>query len=112
GLFRTEFLFPGSAVAPTVARQRDAYRRLLDAFPGLPVVVRVLDAGSDKPLPFLGSRHEPNPALGLRGLRALRAAEPVLLDQLAALAAEAGDADLRVMAPMVSTLEEAEYFTG
>jgi phosphotransferase system enzyme I (PtsI) len=78
------------------------------------VVVRALDAGADKPLSFLNDAHEENPALGLRGLRALRASEPILRDQLTALAlADAEtEAELWVMAPMVSDSEETEYFVA
>ena len=112
GLFRTEFLFLSSSQAPTVDEQTTAYTELLAAFPGKKVVVRALDAGADKPLAFLNDAHEQNPALGLRGLRALRASEDILREQLTALAnADAAtDADLWVMAPMVSTVEETEYF--
>lgn len=112
GLFRTEFLFLSSSQAPTVAQQREAYTALLSAFPGRKVVVRVLDAGADKPLAFLNDAHEENPALGLRGLRALRASEDILREQLTALAEAdaATDADLWVMAPMVATVEETRYF--
>jgi phosphotransferase system enzyme I (PtsI) len=113
GLFRTEFLFlDAGGSAPTVEQQREHYTRLLEAFPGKKVVVRVLDAGADKPLPFLNDAHEENPALGLRGLRALRASEDILREQLTALADadKATDADLWVMAPMVSTVEETKYF--
>lgn len=114
GLFRTEFLFLSASQAPTVAQQRDAYRELLEAFPGKKVVVRMLDAGADKPLAFLNDAHEENPALGLRGLRALRASEDILREQLTALAEAdaATEADLWVMAPMVATVEETVYFTG
>ncbi|MDD7945136.1 phosphoenolpyruvate--protein phosphotransferase [Microbacterium sp. NE2HP2] len=114
GLFRTEFLFLSSSQAPTVAQQREAYTKLLQAFPGQKVVVRALDAGADKPLAFLNDAHEENPALGLRGLRALRASEDILREQLTALAEAdaATEADLWVMAPMVSTVEETEYFVG
>ncbi|AMB57693.1 phosphoenolpyruvate--protein phosphotransferase [Microterricola viridarii] len=115
GLFRTEFLFLEAATAPTVAEQQAEYTRLLQAFNGKKVVVRVLDAGADKPLAFLDAGdHEDNPALGLRGIRALRAHEQILRDQLSALAAADAetDADLWVMAPMVATVEEAEYFTS
>ena len=114
GLFRTEFLFLSSAQAPTVEQQRESYRQLLAAFPGQKVVVRMLDAGADKPLAFLNDAHEENPALGLRGLRALRASEDILREQLTALAEAdaATEADLWVMAPMVATVEETEYFTS
>ncbi|WP_447914173.1 phosphoenolpyruvate--protein phosphotransferase [Microbacterium phyllosphaerae] len=114
GLFRTEFLFLSSAQAPTVEQQRESYRELLAAFPGKKVVVRMLDAGADKPLAFLNDAHEENPALGLRGLRALRASEDILREQLTALAEAdaATSADLWVMAPMVATVEETQYFTS
>lgn len=115
GLFRTEFLFLEAATAPTAADQQAEYTRLLQAFDGKKVVVRVLDAGADKPLAFLeAGDHEDNPALGLRGIRALRAHEQILRDQLRALAAAdaATSAELWVMAPMVATVEEAEYFTA
>jgi len=113
GLFRTEFLFLDSDKAPTVDEQQAKYTQLLEAFAGKKVVVRALDAGADKPLSFLNDEPEENPALGLRGIRALRANEPILRDQLTALAnADAAtDADLWVMAPMVSTVEETRYFT-
>ena len=112
GLFRTEFLFLGASQAPTVESQTASYTALLEAFPGRKVVVRALDAGADKPLAFLNDAHEENPALGLRGLRALRVKEQILRDQLTALAAAqaATTADLWVMAPMVSDAEETEYF--
>lgn len=114
GLFRTEFLFLSSETAPSVAEQRESYRKLLEAFPGKKVVVRVLDAGADKPLSFLNDAEEENPALGLRGLRALLSNEEVLRDQLTALAeaGQAAEADLWVMAPMVSTVEETESFVA
>ncbi len=112
GLFRTEFLFLSSSQAPTVEQQREAYTKLLASFPGKKVVVRVLDAGADKPLAFLNDAHEENPALGLRGIRALRASEDILREQLTALAEadRATDADLWVMAPMIATVEETRYF--
>ncbi|MFK0403868.1 phosphoenolpyruvate--protein phosphotransferase [Microbacterium sp. NPDC090225] len=114
GLFRTEFLFLSATQAPTIAQQRESYRELLAAFPGKKVVVRMLDAGADKPLAFLNDAHEENPALGLRGLRSLRASEDILREQLTALAEAdaATSADLWVMAPMVTTVEETAYFTG
>lgn len=112
GLFRTEFLFLDSKTPPTVEQQTEQYAAMLRAFEGKKVVVRVLDAGADKPLAFLNDDDEENPALGLRGIRALRANEKVLRDQLQALAdADAAtDADLWVMAPMIANAEETEYF--
>ena len=112
GLFRTEFLFLDAKTAPTIADQERQYTELLGHFPGRKVVVRALDAGADKPLAFLNDAQEENPALGLRGLRALRAQEHILRDQLTALvnAQNATEADLWVMAPMVSDAEETDYF--
>jgi phosphotransferase system enzyme I (PtsI) len=114
GLFRTEFLFLDADSAPSVREQQEHYTRLLTAFAGRKVVVRVLDAGADKPLAFLNDAHEENPALGLRGIRALRHSEVILREQLTALAAAdaATDAELWVMAPMIATVEETRYFTG
>lgn len=112
GLYRTELGFLDSASAPSREQLVADYSALLRDFAGRKVVVRVLDAGADKPLAFLGLGDEPNPALGVRGIRALRAAEQVLRTQLEALAeAQAStSADLWVMAPMVADAEDAEYF--
>lgn len=112
GLFRTEVLFLDAENAPSVADQQRQYREVFQLFPQRKVVVRVLDAGADKPLAFLTDQNEENPALGRRGLRALAAHEHVLRDQLTALAAAAAEseAEVQVMAPMVSTAGEAHYF--
>jgi phosphotransferase system enzyme I (PtsI) len=90
GLFRTEFLFLSSDEAPSVESQKASYAELLSAFEGRKVVVRALDAGADKPLPFLTDDSEENPALGRRGIRALAHRENILRDQLTALARELG----------------------
>lgn len=117
GLFRTEFLFLDREAEPSAEEQRAAYRGVFDAFPGKKVVVRTLDAGADKPLPFLSSSDEPNPALGVRGYRTDHyRSEPavpgVLARQLSAIAAAAaaGTAEVWVMAPMVATPVEAARF--
>ena len=112
GLFRTEFVFLSAEKAPTVDEQADVYRQVFAPFGDRRVVVRTLDAGADKPLAFADLGPEENPALGRRGLR-LSAERPDLLDaQLEALAVAARDtgADVRVMAPMVATAEEAAWF--
>lgn len=112
GLFRTEFCYLSATAEPTEAEQRAAYAAVLTPFAGKPVVVRTLDAGADKPLAFLNPDPEPNPALGVRGLR-VAMDRPGLIDrQLAAIAAAAGDsgADVSVMAPMVATADEAAWF--
>jgi phosphotransferase system enzyme I (PtsI) len=114
GLFRTEFLFLGRTHAPSVEEQRAVYRRVFDAFSGRKVVVRTLDAGADKPLRFVTQANEPNPALGIRGLRTARRYPELLEQQLQAIAAaaEGAAADVWVMAPMVSTAAEAASFAG
>ncbi|RRO13719.1 phosphoenolpyruvate--protein phosphotransferase [Saccharopolyspora rhizosphaerae] len=112
GLFRTEFCYLGADTEPDVATQRSAYAEVLRPFAGKPVVVRTLDAGADKPLAFLDMGVEPNPALGVRGLRVVFD-QPDLLDrQLEAIAGAAQDsgAEVSVMAPMVATAEEAAWF--
>ncbi|GAA0931457.1 phosphoenolpyruvate--protein phosphotransferase [Streptomyces thermoalcalitolerans] len=113
GLFRTEFLFlDDHKNAPSEEKQVEAYRQVLEAFPESRVVVRVLDAGADKPLEFLTPADEPNPALGVRGLRTLLDHPEVLRTQLSALAkaAEGLPVHLEVMAPMVADRADAKAF--
>lgn len=114
GLFRTEFCFLDRETEPTIAEQVADYRAVFAAFPGQRVVVRTLDAGSDKPLPFLTADNEPNPALGVRGVRTARRDPQVLERQVAAIAeaAAAESADAWVMAPMIATLAETEGFVA
>ncbi|MGV1009674.1 MAG: phosphoenolpyruvate--protein phosphotransferase [Dermatophilaceae bacterium] len=112
GLFRTEFVFLSRDTAPTLKEQTAIYSDVFAPFGTRRVVVRTLDAGADKPLAFADLGPEENPALGKRGLR-LSALRPELLDvQLEALAtaAKSTDADVKVMAPMVATPEEAAWF--
>ncbi|MGW2088546.1 phosphoenolpyruvate--protein phosphotransferase [Streptomyces sp. NPDC001880] len=113
GLFRTEFLFlDDSKQAPSEEKQVAAYRAVLEAFPEGRVVVRVLDAGADKPLDFLTPADEPNPALGVRGLRSLLDHPEVLRTQLTALskAGQGLPVHLEVMAPMVADRTDAKSF--
>lgn len=112
GLFRTEFCYLAAAAEPTVQRQREVYARVLAPFHGKPVVVRTLDAGADKPLAFLDPAVEPNPALGVRGLRVAFDRPDVLRRQLTAIAGAAADsgAEVSVLAPMVATPGEAAWF--
>jgi phosphotransferase system enzyme I (PtsI) len=114
GLFRTEFLFLGRTSAPPVTEQESAYRELFEAAGDRKVVLRTLDAGADKPLPFLDLAAEENPALGVRGLRTARSRPAVLAEQLEAVAraAAATSADVWVMAPMVATAAEAAEFAS
>lgn len=114
GLFRTEFLFLDRTAAPSVAEQESAYRSLFEAAGSNKVVLRTLDAGADKPLPFLGLAAEENPALGVRGLRTAKVLPSVLAEQLEAVsrAAASTNADVWVMAPMVATAAEAAEFAA
>ena len=118
GLLRTEFLFARTDTLPGEEEQRQVYARVFRAFNGpastsrKPVVVRTLDAGADKPLPalkdILGQASEANPALGLRGIR-IHLAHPHLLEQqIGALLLAAADTatHLRIMFPMITTIEE------
>lgn len=114
GLFRTEFCFLERDSEPTVEEQAAAYQGVFDAFPGKKVVLRTLDAGADKPLPFLTDATEPNPALGVRGYRTDLTSPGVLGRQLEAIAraAQQSEADVWVMAPMISTADEAAKFAS
>jgi len=112
GLFRTEFLFLDRPDEPSVEEQQASYTKVFEAFAGRKVVVRTLDAGADKPLAFVTVPDEPNPALGVRGLRTATRMPELLERQLRALAAAARKtgANVWVMAPMVSTPKEAADF--
>jgi phosphocarrier protein FPr len=106
GLFRTELLFLGRTIPPGLDEQRTIYRRVLDAAGGRSVVFRTLDVGGDKPAGYQAAAPEANPALGIRGIR-LGLREPELLEvQLRALVEAAAGGELRVMFPMVATLDE------
>jgi multiphosphoryl transfer protein len=106
GLLRTEFLFLGAATMPSEDEQAAAYEAVAAALDGRPLTIRTLDAGADKPLPYLALPAEANPFLGVRGLRlSLRHPEQFRC-QLRALFRVAAVHPLRVMLPMVSTVEE------
>ncbi len=105
GLMRTEFLVVGRAAMPDEEEQYRAYRRVVEAFRGRPVIIRTFDIGGDK-LPVGGFPSEPNPFLGWRAIR-MCLDEPVLFKvQLRALLRAAVHGDLRVMLPLVVTVEE------
>lgn len=114
GLFRTEFCFLDREEEPSVEEQAEAYAGVLRQFPGKKVVIRTIDAGADKPLPFLTDAEEPNPALGVRAYRTSWEKRSVLENQLKAIvkASAETDADPWVMAPMISTLEDTEDFVA
>lgn len=112
GLLRTEFGFLGSDAEPSIEKQAETYKSVFNAFSGKHIVVRTLDAGADKPLPFLNVKEEENPALGVRGFRTDWTVPGVLTRQLEAIkkAYDESDADIWVMAPMISTTSEARNF--
>lgn len=115
GLFRTEFLYLQRSSMPSLADQARAYQRVFEVMAGRPVVVRTLDIGGDKEVPYLGTAKEPNPFLGWRAIRMIRERPDVLENQFAALLLAAGQVeaggtacDLRIMLPMVSSVAEVE----
>jgi phosphotransferase system enzyme I (PtsI) len=112
GLYRTELSFLDRPSEPSVQEQTEVYGAVMGAAGGGKVVVRTLDAGSDKPLAFADMGTEANPALGVRGLRVGRRLPELLGRQLDAVAAAAAtsDATVWVMAPMVSVPSEAAAF--
>ena len=106
GLLRTELIFMAHPQAPDVATQEAEYRRVLDGLAGRPLVVRTLDVGGDKPLPYWPIAAEDNPFLGVRGVRLTLQRPQVMEDQLRALLRAAGDRPLRIMFPMVGQAHE------
>ena len=114
GLFRTELLYLSAKTQPTKQSQAASYTEILKAAPAGPIVVRTIDAGSDKPVPFLDMGDEENPALGVRGYRLIENHRDFIVDQLESLeiAREQSDREVWVMAPMVSTYSEAIEFAA
>ena len=106
GLVRTELVFLDRTTPPSVDEQAGTYRALADALPGRRIVVRTLDVGGDKPLPYLPMPPEANPFLGIRGLRLSLQRPGLLLDQLRAIVRVARERPLDVMFPMVTTVGE------
>jgi phosphotransferase system enzyme I (PtsI) len=108
GLFRTEFLFMEQTAFPDESSQTAYYRRILDTMDGKPVIVRLLDIGGDKPLPYAPHPQENNPFLGWRGIRYLLGNPETLKCQLRSLlrASSASGRQVRIMVPMVSRVEE------
>jgi phosphocarrier protein FPr/phosphocarrier protein len=105
GLLRSEFLFLDRDRAPNVEEQRATYQSIADALAGRPLTIRTLDIGGDKPVPFIDFGREENPALGARGVR-MNLVQPELIDdQLRAIAQVQSDA-LKVMVPMLSSVDE------
>jgi phosphoenolpyruvate-protein phosphotransferase len=106
GLFRTEFLFLERTYSPDEEEQYQAYKAVLDVMGDRPVVVRTLDAGGDKELTYLSQGHEANPFLGWRAIRLCLSQPEMFKKQLHALLRAGHAHDLRIMFPMIATLQE------
>ncbi len=106
GLLRTELIFMAHSQAPDEAVQEAEYRRVLDGLAGRPLVVRTLDVGGDKPLSYWPIAKEENPFLGVRGIRLTLQRPDVMESQLRALLRAADNRPLRIMFPMVGSVEE------
>ncbi|WP_429967828.1 phosphoenolpyruvate--protein phosphotransferase [Enterococcus sp. AZ046] len=108
GLYRTEFLYMDSPDFPTEEDQYEAYKAVLEGMAGKPVVVRTMDIGGDKELPYLKLPHEMNPFLGYRALRISLSelGDDMFRTQLRALLRASAHGNLRIMFPMVATLKE------
>ncbi|MGI8577279.1 MAG: phosphoenolpyruvate--protein phosphotransferase [Nocardioidaceae bacterium] len=109
GLVRTEVLFGDHTAAPDRQAQADAYLAIAAALPGRLVTIRTWDVGGDKPLPFFPMATERNPFLGERGIRVFRRRPDMLVEQLQAVWLASRRATVRVMFPMVSTLDELTW---
>lgn len=106
GLFRTEFLYMGRSELPTEEEQFNSYRYVLEKMAGRPVVIRTLDIGGDKELPYLNLPRESNPFLGQRALRLCLERQDVFRTQLRALLRASRYGNLKIMFPMVAVLDE------
>ncbi|MQT98938.1 MULTISPECIES: phosphoenolpyruvate--protein phosphotransferase [unclassified Pseudomonas] len=106
GLLRTELIFMAHPQAPDEATQEAEYRRVLDDLHGRPLVVRTLDVGGDKPLPYWPIEKEENPFLGVRGIRLTLQRPQIMESQLRALLRSADNRPLRIMFPMVGSVAE------
>ncbi|MFC0233138.1 phosphoenolpyruvate--protein phosphotransferase [Vagococcus entomophilus] len=106
GLYRTEFLYMDSPDFPTEDEQYKAYSAVLEGMEGKPVVVRTMDIGGDKELPYLKLPHEMNPFLGYRAIRVCLDRDDMFRTQLRALLRASVHGQLRIMFPMIATLQE------
>ena len=108
GLLRTEFLFLGRDRAPTEDEQFAAYSEMTGALQGLPLIIRTLDIGGDKVVPYLAMPKEENPFLGVRGVRLCLRRPELFLPQLRAIYRAAATGPVRIMFPMIATLEDLQ----
>ena len=107
GLFRTEFLFMDREEMPTEDEQLAAYRRVAEAMDGRPVIIRTLDIGGDKEIPYMGLEKDENPFLGYRAIRfCLDRKEDVYKPQLRAILRASAYGNIRIMIPLVTCIEE------
>lgn len=106
GLYRTEFLYMGRTELPTEDEQYKAYKEVLESMEGKPVVVRTLDIGGDKELPYLNLPKEMNPFLGFRAIRLCLEEQDIFRTQLRALLRASSYGNLKIMFPMIATLDE------
>lgn len=106
GLFRTEFLFMDRAGLPSEEEQFAAYRSAAEILQGRELIIRTLDVGGDKDIPYLGLEREDNPFLGFRAVRYCLAREDVFKPQLRALLRASAYGDVKIMVPLVTGVEE------
>lgn len=106
GLYRTEFLYMGRDQLPTEEEQFEAYKQVLQGMGDKPVVVRTLDIGGDKELPYLNLPTEMNPFLGFRAIRLCLEEQDIFRTQLRALLRASTFGNLKIMFPMIATLDE------
>ena len=106
GLFRTEFIFMGRSEAPNEQEQFEIYKKVLSKLSPRPVVVRTLDVGGDKQIPYLNLEQEENPFLGVRAIRLCLTKKELFKTQIRALLRAGVYGNLKVMLPMISSLEE------
>ncbi|MFJ7728866.1 phosphoenolpyruvate--protein phosphotransferase [Neobacillus sp. NPDC097160] len=106
GLYRTEFLYMGREQLPTEDEQFESYKAVLEGMAGKPVVVRTLDIGGDKELPYLDLPKEMNPFLGFRAIRLCLEEQGIFRTQLRALLRASSYGNLKIMFPMIATLDE------
>jgi phosphocarrier protein FPr/phosphocarrier protein len=106
GLLRTEFLFLDRAAPPSEEEQQRTYSAIAASLGGRPLIVRTLDIGADKRVPYVALPAEENPALGLRGVRLSLARPDLLATQLAAIVGAVPAEQCRIMLPMITELDE------
>jgi phosphotransferase system enzyme I (PtsI) len=106
GLFRTEFLFMGASELPTEEQQFEAYKKAAETMKGREVIIRTLDVGGDKDIPYLGLTKEDNPFLGFRAVRYCLAHEESYRVQLRALLRASAYGDIKIMVPLVTCVDE------